>query len=65
MAVCSSSKGPRLSPIKRLWGVMHKHATHNESYATCALFADAALEFLYEKMPRNRPELCDSVTRSR
>lgn len=39
-----------------------KHVTHNKSYATCALFADATLEFLREKVPRNWPELCNSVT---
>jgi hypothetical protein len=26
---------PHLNPIERLWGVMHKHVTHNKSYATC------------------------------
>ena len=33
--------------IERLWGVMHKHVTHNKSYATCAQFADATLGFLW------------------
>jgi hypothetical protein len=31
-------------------------------YATCAQFADAALGFLPEKIPRNWPDFCDSVT---
>jgi transposase len=53
---------PHLNPIERLWGVMHKHVTHNKSYATCAQFADATLGFLREKVPRNWADLCDSVT---
>ena len=39
---------PHLTPIERLWGVMHKNITHNKTYATCAQFADATLEFLRE-----------------
>ena len=53
---------PHLNPIERLWGVMHKHVTHNKCYATCAQFTDATLGFLREKVPRNWPELRDSVT---
>src|SRR5450759_2341872 len=53
---------PHLNPIERLWGVMHKHVTHNKSYATCAQFADATLGFLREKVSRIWAELCDSVT---
>jgi hypothetical protein len=53
---------PHLNPIERLWGMMHKHVTHNKSYATCAQFADATLGFLREKVPRNWADLCDSVT---
>jgi transposase len=34
---------PHLNPIERLWGVMHKHVTHNKCYATCTQFADATL----------------------
>ena len=37
---------PHLNPIERLWGVMHKHVTHNKCYATCTQFADATLGFL-------------------
>ncbi|WP_434085993.1 transposase [Methylocystis iwaonis] len=25
---------PHLNPIERLWGAMHKHLTHNKTYAT-------------------------------
>jgi len=51
-----------LNPIERLWGVMHKHVTHNKCYATCAQFADATLDFLRDNVPRNWASLCDSVT---
>ncbi|MGQ0443753.1 MAG: transposase [Beijerinckiaceae bacterium] len=53
---------PHLNPIERLWGVMHKHLTHNKCYATYREFAEAALKFLREKVPKNWPEICDSVT---
>src|SRR5450830_3633 len=53
---------PHLNPIERLWGLMHRHVTHNKCYATCAQFADATLGFLREKVPRNWADLCDSVT---
>jgi hypothetical protein len=53
---------PHLNPIERLWGVMHKHVTHNKCYATCAQFADATLGFLREKVPRNWEAFRDSVT---
>jgi transposase len=53
---------PHLNPIERLWGVMHKHVTHNKCYANCAQFADATLDFLRHKVPRNWTDLCDSVT---
>ena len=49
-------------PFERLWGVMHRNVTHNKTYATCAQFADATLEFLREKVPRNWVSLCDSVS---
>ena len=53
---------PHLNPIERLWGVMHKHVTHNKCYATCAQFAGATLGFLREKVPRNWAAFSDSVT---
>src|ERR1022692_342782 len=53
---------PHLNPIERLWGVMHKHVTHNKCCATCAQFADATLGFLRKKVPQNWAELRDSVT---
>src|SRR4249920_258853 len=53
---------PHLNPIERLWGVMHKHLTHNKCYATYRKFAEATLEFLRENVPRRWPEFRDSVT---
>jgi transposase len=53
---------PHLNPIERLWGVIHKHVTHNKSYATCAQFADATLGFLRENVPRNWAEFRDSIS---
>jgi len=32
---------PHLNPIERLWGVMHKHLTHNRTYPTYRDFAEA------------------------
>ncbi len=32
---------PHLNPIERLWGVMHKHLTHNKCYATYRELQDA------------------------
>ena len=53
---------PHLNPIERLWGVMHKHVTHNKGYETCAQFAEATLDFLRDQVPRRWAEFCDSVT---
>jgi transposase len=53
---------PHLNPIERLWGVMHKHITHNKSYATFAQFADATLGFLRDKIPNNWARFRDSVS---
>jgi transposase len=53
---------PHLNPIERLWGLMHKHVTHNKCYATCREFADATLRFLRDTVPRNWLQLCDSVS---
>jgi transposase len=53
---------PHLNPIERLWGVMHKHLTHNKCYATYREFAAAVLEFLRQNVPQRWPEFRDSVT---
>ncbi len=53
---------PHLNPIERLWGVMHKHLTHNTCYASYREFAEAVLGFLRDQVPRRWPEFCSSVT---
>ena len=53
---------PHLNPTERLWGLMHKHVTHNKCYATCREFADVTLGFLRHTVPRNWAQLCDSVS---
>jgi len=53
---------PHLNPIERMWGVMHKHVTHNKCYATSREFANGALTFLRKDVPEKWLELCDSVT---
>ncbi len=41
---------------------MHRNVTHNKCYATCGQFADAALDFLRGKVPKNWGSFRDSVT---
>ena len=53
---------PHLDPIERLWGLMHRHVTHNECYETFAEFSDAMLRFLREEVPRKGHIYCDEVT---
>ena len=53
---------PHLNSIERLWGLMHRHVTHNKCYATCRQFADTTFDFLRDKVPKNWAEFCDSVT---
>ncbi len=53
---------PHLNPIERLWGVMHKNITHNKTYDTCKEFAEATLEFLREKVPRNWAKYRSTIT---
>jgi hypothetical protein len=55
-------KSLRSSRRAGAWGYKHRNVTHNKAYETCAQFADAALNFLREKVPRNWAEFCDSVT---
>ena len=42
---------PHLDPIERLWGLMHRHTTHNKCYAGFKDFSRAVLTFLREKVP--------------
>ena len=53
---------PHLNPIERLWGVMHKNITHNKTYGTCKEFAQATLDFLRDKVPRNWAKYSSTVT---
>jgi len=53
---------PHLNPIERLWGLMHKHVTHNRCYTTFSGFCDAMLGFLKQDVPRDWGDLCDSVS---
>jgi transposase len=53
---------PHLNPIERLWGVMHKHLTHNRSCRNFKEFAKNVLSFLKEKVPRRWHDFRDSVT---
>lgn len=53
---------PHLNPIERLWGLMHKHITHNRCHATFADFRAAILTFLREEVPRKWHVYCDEVS---
>ena len=53
---------PHLDPIERLWGLMHKHVTHNRWYATFADFRAAILTFLREEVPGKWHTYCDEVS---
>jgi len=53
---------PHLDSIERLWGLMHKHITHNRCYEKFADFSDAILTFLREEVPRNWHIYCDEVS---
>jgi transposase len=53
---------PHLDAIERLWGLMHKHVTHNRCHETFADFKAAILTFLREEVPRKWDTYCDQVT---
>jgi len=53
---------PHLNPIERLWGLMHRHITHNKCYATFKDFSIAMLTFLRDSVTRNWDTYCDEVT---
>jgi transposase len=53
---------PHLDPIERLWGLMHKHVTHNRSHATYNDFCKSVLHFLREEVPKKWAVFCDSVS---
>ncbi len=53
---------PHLNPIERVWGLMHRHITHNKCYASFKDFSIAMLTFLRDDVPRNWDTYCDRVT---
>src|ERR1700720_4619516 len=53
---------PHLDPIERLWGLMHRHVTHNRSHPSYNDFCRSVLHFLRVEVPKNRAVFCDSVT---
>jgi len=53
---------PHLNPIERLWGLMHRHITHNKCYASFKDFSSAMLTFLRDSVPANWGTYCDEVT---
>jgi transposase len=53
---------PHLNSIDRLWGLMHRHITHNKCYATFKEFSTAMLTFLREEVPKNWRDYRDQVT---
>src|SRR5271165_5185940 len=46
----------------RLWGLMHKHVTHNRCHETFADFSEAVLTFLRDEVPREWHVYCDAVS---
>jgi len=53
---------PHLNPIERLWGLMHKHTTHNRCHPTFIQFANAIIAFLREEVPKKWNTFRDNVT---
>src|ERR1035438_560937 len=53
---------PAPEPDRAAMGLMHRNVTHNKCYATCGQFADATLDFLRDKVPKNWRSFRDSVT---
>jgi hypothetical protein len=53
---------PHLNPIERLWGLMHRHISHNKCYASFKDFSIAMLTFLRDDAPRTWDTYCDRVT---
>jgi transposase len=53
---------PHLNPIERLWGLMHKHVTHNKSHSSLRAFQTAVLTFLRYDVPRRWSIFCNHVS---
>jgi len=52
---------PHLNPIERLWGVMHKAVTHNQTYPSFKAFVDAIKGFL-DDVQANWKVICDQIS---
>jgi hypothetical protein len=53
---------PKWSQTPRLWGLMHRHITHNKCYASFKDFSIAMLNFLRNDAPGNWGNWCDEVS---
>jgi len=53
---------PHLNPIERLWGMMHKHVTHNKHYTKFNDFAAAILHFFQKILPDRWPQFRSTIT---
>lgn len=53
---------PHLNPIERLWGLMHKHLTHNRCFRSVREFQKEVLTFLRRTVPANWETFCDAVS---
>ena len=53
---------PHLNSIERLWGVMHRHVTHNRYYPTYAKFRAAILDFLGPVLRSQWRNFRDTIT---
>ena len=53
---------PHLNPIERLWGLMHRHITHNKCYGNFKDFSTAMRRFPRDDEPKNWHAYCDEVT---
>lgn len=53
---------PHLNPIERLWGLMHKHLTHNRCSRSLQAFQRETLTFLRRTVPAKWNTFCDAVS---
>ena len=51
-----------LNPIERLWGVMHRHVTHNRFYPDFRQFTEAIFGFFNQTLPWEWETIRDTVT---
>jgi hypothetical protein len=52
----------RPKPIERLWGLTHKHVTHNRCHSTFADLKAAILTFFRKEVSRKWGACCNQVT---